>query len=869
MLFCLLFPVGTTSQNSAAGPEHAIEIGSYYADVQNGLTFIDHDRGAFLLRIGWVEKDSKDAKWGEDLAYSFTGSTAGTSAGSTVARYLNNRIWLKPVKTGPASPDGSISVVSWMVDGVWITLEWGRTGNGTAVGRIASEGPVRVALHATPSWDSFVTTYTLLEQGIEGSSRRSGKGNQPPITWRLRVNQRPAAKICLSYTADVAPLVIGGRSADAGEGTHAALVYDLEKDRPLEFAAGFGALPELDSVPDTLSSAVEAYEARRVKASGDWGPFLQAMMNQLNHNKVYNFKTGRICHVITRNWCRTDGQILFKWDSFFNALMSSLEDPAGARDTIRCVLAEQQKNGLIPSYSGPRWEVSWDRSQPVVEAMCVWKIHQRWPDAEFLAEVYPRLKRAHEWWFSVRPATGLPYRDGNRNGLLEWGTNKPVPELSLARYESGMDDSPMFDRVTMNQGSGTMELDMAGLSSLWAMNAEYLARIADELGEEEDAASLRRQSRNMARRIEKLLWNEDLGIYCNRFWAHGSRKDWGEVIAPRCFETPSGEEGLEAEYFRGTQFDNLVLKKTDPNIDFTTGPSNEAVGRYEYSVRWNGFLIPEKTGPFRFTVISDDGFRLWVDDKLLITDWSIHEREVDVSSPVMLEAGKKVSLRMEYFQERWKSQITLGWIFGESAPQPQLLSPRLSPTCFYPLIVGSPDRTRVKRMKDLLQDPNKFWGEFILPSVPRDDPAFPELHYWRGKIWPSSNYLAYLGLKRTLSPEQRLEFSRKNVRMFMNNWVADGGCYENYTPDGKGSSDPHYSWGALLCLIGLEEIFDIEPDGRVRLNGVLEENIELQNIPHGGRIYSVEVGNRRATVRHEGEVILEALEKPEFKRDLN
>jgi hypothetical protein len=171
-------------------------------------------------------------------------------------------------------------------------------------------------------------------------------------------------------------------------------------------------------------------------------------------------------------------------------------------------------------------------------------------------------------------------------------------------------------------------------------------------------------------------------------------------------------------------------------------------------------------------------------------------------------------------------------------------------------------------MTDLLRDPGKFWGEFVLPSVPRDDPAFPELHYWRGKIWPSANYLAYLGLKHALPPEQRMEFSRRNVRMFMDNWLADGGCYENYTPDGKGSSDPHYSWGALLCLIGLEEILDIEPDGRIRLNGGLEESIELQNIPYGGRIYSVKVGNKHATVRHQGEVILEAMERPIFKQGL-
>ncbi len=47
--------------------------------------------------------------------------------------------------------------------------------------------------------------------------------------------------------------------------------------------------------------------------------------------------------------------------------------------------------------------------------MAVWKMHQRWPDMAFLAEVYPKLAQWHDWWPTAR--------DGNKNGLLEWGSN--------------------------------------------------------------------------------------------------------------------------------------------------------------------------------------------------------------------------------------------------------------------------------------------------------------------------------------------------------------------------------------------------------------------------------------------------------------
>ncbi len=51
-------------------------------------------------------------------------------------------------------------------------------------------------------------------------------------------------------------------------------------------------------------------------------------------------------------------------------------------------------------------------------------------------------------------------------------------------------------------------------------------------------------------------------------------------------------------------------------------------------------------------------------------------------------------------------------------------------------------------LKHLL-DPKQFWGEFVIPSISRDDPAFrPESQQsWRGAVRPLTNYLVYQGLK--------------------------------------------------------------------------------------------------------------------------
>jgi len=45
--------------------------------------------------------------------------------------------------------------------------------------------------------------------------------------------------------------------------------------------------------------------------------------------------------------------------------------------------------------------------------------------------------------------------------------------------------------------------------------------------------------------------------------------------------------------------------------------------RDEFSVRWEG-KFPFDDGSYTFDVTSDDGIRVWVDDNLVIDDWSIH-----------------------------------------------------------------------------------------------------------------------------------------------------------------------------------------------------------------------------------------------------
>lgn len=145
---------------------------------------------------------------------------------------------------------------------------------------------------------------------------------------------------------------------------------------------------------------------------------------------------------------------------------------------------------------------------------------------------------------------------------------------------------------------------------------------------------------------------------------------------------------------------------------------------------------------------------------------------------------------------------------------------RLSPTLFYPLLAGAATPEQARRMvAEHLLNPAEFWGDWVLPSIARNDPAFPEQHYWRGRIWPPMNFLVYLGLRRAGLKDAQAALAEKSRELFLREWRRDGHVHENYSAiDGWGCpyewSDRFYHWGGLLGLIPLIESGAVGIDGQ-------------------------------------------------------
>lgn len=111
--------------------------------------------------------------------------------------------------------------------------------------------------------------------------------------------------------------------------------------------------------------------------------------------------------------------------------------------------------------------------------------------------------------------------------------------------------------------------------------------------------------------------------------------------------------GLTGEYDLGREFEKLVFTRSDPNIDFdwpdATPDPEQMPPDSAYSVRWMGQIQPRYSELYTFTTLSDDGCRLWIDDRPIIDDWH-HHKATERSGQIALVAGHKYSIRLEYFE---------------------------------------------------------------------------------------------------------------------------------------------------------------------------------------------------------------------------
>ena len=149
----------------------------------------------------------------------------------------------------------------------------------------------------------------------------------------------------------------------------------------------------------------------------------------------------------------------------------------------------------------------------------------------------------------------------------------------------------------------------------------------------------------------------------------------GGAIAKLNWTTVSGFAGLwHGEYFNNTSLTGSpVMVRDDNAIDFRwSGSPGGGVWADQFSARWTGSLNLDP-GTYRFTVTTDDGARLWVNNQLLIDQW--RQQAATTYNAEITLSGSTTPVNLEYFDHGGTAVIALAWAkVAAPAPAPTIPS---------------------------------------------------------------------------------------------------------------------------------------------------------------------------------------------------
>ena len=440
--------------------------------------------------------------------------------------------------------------------------------------------------------------------------------------------------------------------------------FAVDLDKPVTLVSGRPR--NLTQVRAILAEDRAAYDHTNQR-SATAASIADAIQTVLGWDTIYDPEHQRVISPVSRLWSvGWGGYVLFDWDTFFASSMAAIGDHDLAYADAIETLNESTPAGFVPNYARAGEWKSGDRSEPPVGAVTVLGLYRNFHEQWLLRDTFPRLMAWNRWWADHRDVQGYLVWGSDGRGQPEDIDDSSRGTLQGARFESGLDNSPMYDDVTFDMSSQRMMLADVGLMGLYVADCDALAAIAIQLGKRAEAKELDgRASRYRAKLAD--LWDEAKGMFLNK--------------------------------------------------DLITGK----------------------------------------------------------------------------------------------------LSPRISPTNFYPLMAKAASPQQAERMvREHLENVDEFGGEFVLPSIARNDPAYKDQEYWRGRVWGPMNYLVYLGLRNYHQPMARERLAMKSLDLFLREWKKNGHVHENYNASvGEGddvkSSDRFYHWGALLGLISYLEQTDPLP----------------------------------------------------------
>lgn len=136
------------------------------------------------------------------------------------------------------------------------------------------------------------------------------------------------------------------------------------------------------------------------------------------------------------------------------------------------------------------------------------------------------------------------------------------------------------------------------------------------------------------------------------------------------------QPGLRGEYFANVAWaGEPAFVRRDPQIQFQWtlfSPDPDRLTYDFYSVRWTGSITAPEAGRFQIGIDGNDGYRLYIDGKLLIDNTLKRTRQTKLAD-FRFEKGRAYDLRIEFSEPVGNAWFRLVWTVGVHSRQTETI----------------------------------------------------------------------------------------------------------------------------------------------------------------------------------------------------
>lgn len=146
--------------------------------------------------------------------------------------------------------------------------------------------------------------------------------------------------------------------------------------------------------------------------------------------------------------------------------------------------------------------------------------------------------------------------------------------------------------------------------------------------------------------------------------SNGNYVSIDKIVVSDSTQPPTSlSSGLQATYYKSKNLSGGIVNRVDSKIDFQWKDAAplKGFGADNFSTRWTGKIKVPNNGNYTFHTSSDDGVRVWINNKLVIDNWTDHawtDNSVTVNN---LIAGVQYDIKVEYYENGGWAIMRLLW----------------------------------------------------------------------------------------------------------------------------------------------------------------------------------------------------------------